>query len=320
RPGRSADAGEHRPTGGSRRTHASGHPAPRRDSVGPATAAQGRGGKISCAARAILFSCRRSAIAPTTPARPGIALPNRRTERSPKRRRMRPPRAPAIWDSTVPGRRLATWRLAAPATGPSPTLPSTSPDSSPIRAASAGAHLRLLEVIAAHRGERTDQAGGPHVALEDVGGAQDGPGDDAAQPGQGAGQGHPAPVPSHQPADGDSGPATSPAALGPAGSLPRGGVGEPAVQPDVPEGLHQAQQCSAAFGLVGSRAGLPQRLAGGALDLVVSSQQCENSHIAIMPCPRARSASIYRSARRRQREAAPGDTATDLTSGGRGAS
>src|SRR5699024_2252148 len=57
----------------------------------------------------------------------------------------------------------------------------------------------------------------------------------------------------------------------------------------------------------------------GALGLVVSSQQCENSHIAIMPCPRARSASIYRSARRRQREAAPGDTATDLTGGGRGA-
>src|SRR5699024_5495790 len=62
------------------------------------------------------------------------------------------------------------------------------------------------------------------------------------------------------------------------------------------------------------------RLAGGALGLVVSSQQCENSHIAIMPSPRARSASIYRSARRRPREAAPGDTATNLTSSRRGAS
>jgi len=34
-----------------------------------------------------------------------------------------------------------------------------------------------------------------------------------------------------------------------------------------------------------------------------------------MPCPRARSASTYRSARR-YREAAPGDTAPDLTGGG----
>src|SRR5699024_4777479 len=94
------------------------------------------GGKLFRAAAAIRFSWERSESAPITAPRPGIALPNSRTERRPKRRSRRPPIALATWDCGVAGGRAARPRVAAPETGPSATFLRTDPDSSPSSAAS----------------------------------------------------------------------------------------------------------------------------------------------------------------------------------------
>ena len=70
------------------------------------------------------------------PYRPGIALPNRRAERRPKRRMSRPPTAETTAECGDTGSFPATPRAAAPATGLRPMFLSTSPDSSPSSVAS----------------------------------------------------------------------------------------------------------------------------------------------------------------------------------------